>query len=101
MMKFEGGHYVCYALNKLTQRWYEFDDTIVSEVSEEEVTHAEAYVLFYLRRTPPELIEERRKIESLIEEGVRRSLLSPSLSLSHSLIRCFVFSCLTQLHNIV
>lgn len=66
---------MCYALNKLTQRWYEFDDTIVSEVSEEEVANTEAYVLFYLRRTPPEVIEERKKVESLIEEGVRCSLL--------------------------
>jgi len=66
-----GGHYVCYAFNKLTRRWYEFDDTSVREVSENEVSQVEAYLLFYQRRTPETRIDERDKIEKLIITGLQ------------------------------
>lgn len=42
-----GGHYTAYAQNWLNSKWYEFDDTAVTEVDDMTVMHAEAYVLFY------------------------------------------------------
>lgn len=44
-----GGHYVCYALNWHNQRWYEYDDDIVTEKDPEQIAQltSEAYILFY------------------------------------------------------
>lgn len=42
-----GGHYIAYAKNCVDNKWYEFNDSFVSEVSETTVANAEAYVLFY------------------------------------------------------
>lgn len=42
-----GGHYIAYAKNCVTNKWYEYNDSLVSEVDEEVVTNSEAYVLFY------------------------------------------------------
>eukprot|EP01119_Soliformovum_irregulare_P010385 TRINITY_DN254_c0_g1_i1.p1 TRINITY_DN254_c0_g1~~TRINITY_DN254_c0_g1_i1.p1 ORF type:complete len:927 (-),score=294.62 TRINITY_DN254_c0_g1_i1:361-3141(-) len=47
-----GGHYTAYAKNENKNRWYGFNDSSVSEVSESEVKTASAYVLFYRRRDP-------------------------------------------------
>lgn len=41
------GHYIAYCRNNLNNRWYEFDDQSVTEVTESTVQNAEAYVLFY------------------------------------------------------
>jgi ubiquitin carboxyl-terminal hydrolase 20/33 len=38
-------------MNQLNGNWYEFDDSFVRQVSEEDVEAAEAYVLFYQRRS--------------------------------------------------
>lgn len=45
-----GGHYTAYALNKLTDKWYKFDDSYVTEVDEASVVSSSGYVLFYRRR---------------------------------------------------
>jgi len=42
-----GGHYIAYAKNCITRKWYEFNDSFVTEVSESTVINAEVYVLFY------------------------------------------------------
>lgn len=42
------GHYTAFA--KELGRWFEFDDTWVSEVKEEEVLASEAYILIYFQR---------------------------------------------------
>ena len=42
-----GGHYTAYCKNPLNNKWYEFDDQYVTEVTESVVAGAEAYVLFY------------------------------------------------------
>ena len=44
---FLGGHYTAYCLNPVNGKWYEFDDQYVTEVQENVVAGAEAYVLFY------------------------------------------------------
>jgi len=45
-----GGHYTAYGMNKDTKKWYKFDDSWTSEVTEREVVSSSAYVLFYRRR---------------------------------------------------
>ena len=45
-----GGHYISYAKNHLTGKWYEFDDRVVTEISEKKLAEVEAYVLFYRHR---------------------------------------------------
>lgn len=64
-----GGHYVAYAKNRYDREWYEFDDTRVTRKSEQEVSAAEAYLLFY-QRTLPGKIEERERILQKIETAV-------------------------------
>ncbi|XP_017349694.1 ubiquitin carboxyl-terminal hydrolase 15 isoform X1 [Ictalurus punctatus] len=45
-----GGHYTAYAKNKDDDKWYNFDDSIVSPVSEDQIVSKAAYVLFYQRQ---------------------------------------------------
>ncbi|XP_075166513.1 ubiquitin specific protease 20/33 [Haematobia irritans] len=47
-----GGHYTCLARNAFTDRWYEFDDHHVNEVSTDTVQNCQAYVLFYQKHNP-------------------------------------------------
>lgn len=44
---FGGGHYVAYCKNHSTGQWFEFNDSNVNIVTEEEVSKVQAYVLFY------------------------------------------------------
>ena len=53
-----GGHYISIAKNHNTSKWFEFDDRIVSEVSEDRVAKTEAYVLFYRRRRTGENVQQ-------------------------------------------
>ena len=46
----EGGHYTAFAKNALYNKWYHFDDTDVTRVSEADVVTKAAYVLFYRMR---------------------------------------------------
>ena len=41
-----GGHYTAYVKNA-NEKWYEFNDTTVSEISEDRIISPKAYVLFY------------------------------------------------------
>ncbi|KYM81295.1 Ubiquitin carboxyl-terminal hydrolase 20 [Atta colombica] len=65
-----GGHYTCYALNPIANKWYEFDDQCVTEVSPETVKHCEAYVLFY-KKWSPEILQLRDKTMELMEISSR------------------------------
>lgn len=47
-----GGHYTSFAKHESNGRWYEYDDQLVTEVSEEVVRNCEAYVLFYRKVNP-------------------------------------------------
>ncbi|KAJ7332571.1 hypothetical protein JRQ81_014751 [Phrynocephalus forsythii] len=65
------GHYIAYCRNNLNNRWYEFDDQSVTEVTELTVQNAEAYVLFY-RKSNEEAKKEKQRLSSL-------SVMEPSL----------------------
>jgi ubiquitin C-terminal hydrolase len=47
-----GGHYTACAFNGYQQKWYNFDDTRVGEIEEDQVKSKAAYILFYARQTP-------------------------------------------------
>ncbi|XP_053984882.1 ubiquitin carboxyl-terminal hydrolase 20 [Hylaeus volcanicus] len=66
-----GGHYTCYALNPIVNKWFEFDDQCVTEVSPETVKHCEAYVLFY-KKWSPEMLQLRDKTMELMEISSRQ-----------------------------
>jgi len=44
------GHYTAYSKNHRENKWYKFNDTLVSDASEKDVVSKEAYLLFYERR---------------------------------------------------
>ncbi|XWV26100.1 putative ubiquitin-specific protease [Tupanvirus soda lake] len=44
-----GGHYYTYCLDEDTNKWYKFDDSHVSEISEDSIVTNTAYLLFYMR----------------------------------------------------
>jgi len=46
-----GGHYRAYASNHLNGKWYHFDDSYVSPAQASDSVNANAYLLFYRRRT--------------------------------------------------
>jgi ubiquitin carboxyl-terminal hydrolase 8 len=43
----EGGHYTAYCKNEFYDKWYEFDDENVREISSDDVCSKSAYILFY------------------------------------------------------
>ena len=45
-----GGHYTAYGKNREDHQWHYFDDSNVSQASEENVVSKAAYVLFYQKR---------------------------------------------------
>ncbi|KAJ7117610.1 hypothetical protein C8R44DRAFT_707956 [Mycena epipterygia] len=46
-----GGHYRAYALNHTNNTWYHFDDSYVTPARPQDAVNANAYLLFYRRRT--------------------------------------------------
>ncbi|KAG5368200.1 Ubiquitin carboxyl-terminal hydrolase 12 [Yarrowia sp. C11] len=47
-----GGHYTAFAKNFVDGKWYHYNDSSVSPISEDQLVTANAYLLFYKRRTP-------------------------------------------------
>jgi len=50
------GHYTAYAKNPFTKKWYDFDDSHVSELNSKDIVTTSAYVLFYRKRNLNETI---------------------------------------------
>jgi len=46
-----GGHYTAYAKNKFDNKWYLFNDSSCSLVSESNIVSSSAYVLFYSKKS--------------------------------------------------
>ncbi|KAF8637637.1 hypothetical protein AX17_002705 [Amanita inopinata Kibby_2008] len=59
-----GGHYRAYALNHMNGKWYHFDDSFVTPANPADAVNANAYLLFYRRRTDTPL---GRKTHDIIE----------------------------------
>jgi ubiquitin C-terminal hydrolase len=49
-----GGHYIAYAKNRIDGKWYCFDDSSCSQVTEDSLRSSSAYLLFYRRRRTDE-----------------------------------------------
>lgn len=45
-----GGHYTALCRNFLNNRWYEFNDSHVEEISPKDIVSPDSYVLFYRRK---------------------------------------------------
>ncbi|CAD7923961.1 unnamed protein product [Amoebophrya sp. A120] len=57
-----GGHYIAYCRHaKRPNDWLEFDDARVNISNEEQVKHAEPYVLFYQKISPGDFHEEEKR----------------------------------------
>ncbi|KAJ2797448.1 hypothetical protein H4S07_005944, partial [Coemansia furcata] len=64
-----GGHYTAYALNPEDAKWYNFNDSSVSEVSgPESVKTAAAYMLFYRLRPSSASALAENKIDTLVNK---------------------------------
>eukprot|EP00039_Didymoeca_costata_P012259 m.175625 g.175625 ORF g.175625 m.175625 type:complete len:599 (-) comp15433_c0_seq1:236-2032(-) len=48
-----GGHYRAYGREEASNRWLEYDDACVTEISQEGLENVQAYVLFYRRCATP------------------------------------------------
>ncbi|UJR36133.1 hypothetical protein I4U23_028867 [Adineta vaga] len=46
-----GGHYTAHAKNSVDRKWHSFDDSYVSDISEDSVISKAAYVLIYQQKT--------------------------------------------------
>ncbi|KAJ2487589.1 hypothetical protein IWW37_005186 [Coemansia sp. RSA 2050] len=63
-----GGHYTAYALNPEDEKWYDFNDSSVSEVFESEsVKTAATYMLFYRLRPSSASALAENKIDALVD----------------------------------
>jgi len=83
-----GGHYVCYAKNHVTGKWYCHDDEDTSPVSIEKVLSQEAYLLFYIRT--PCLPAKRRALELIAKAraGVQEALAQEAKDLAKWYAEC-------------
>lgn len=43
----QGGHYTCYIKNN---KWYEFNDTLITEISPNKIVSSKSYTLFYMKK---------------------------------------------------
>lgn len=59
------GHYICYAKHAPTDKWFEYDDQTVTQVSAETVQNCEAYVLFY-QKSNPQMTHIRAQAQEII-----------------------------------
>eukprot|EP01138_Halocafeteria_seosinensis_P011059 gb/GECG01011295.1/.p1 GENE.gb/GECG01011295.1/~~gb/GECG01011295.1/.p1 ORF type:complete len:601 (+),score=88.78 gb/GECG01011295.1/:1-1803(+) len=62
-----GGHYTAYAKNFENGTWYHFNDSFVSEATNDDVVTRQAYVLFFRRREPSGIAEG-----DFLEEAAQR-----------------------------
>lgn len=66
-----GGHYVAYALNRVTGKWYLYDDSHCMEVGNDNIVTPNAYMLFYERQglsSLPALSFLPKHLRSLVNE---------------------------------
>ncbi|GAA5907514.1 hypothetical protein JCM8208_001400 [Rhodotorula glutinis] len=63
-----GGHYTAFAKNHENGRWYDFDDSRVSEIQPDRIKSSAAYLLFYRRRTARPIggAKSRELVESAV-----------------------------------
>ncbi|KAJ1551764.1 CSN-associated deubiquitinating enzyme Ubp12, partial [Nowakowskiella sp. JEL0078] len=65
-----GGHYTAYAKNGVSQQWYNFDDSHVSNTSAGNVLSEAAYLLFYQRRSLSKVEKLQEALDEVAKAGV-------------------------------
>jgi ubiquitin carboxyl-terminal hydrolase 4/11/15 len=77
-----GGHYTAYCKNKSTGKWYNFDDSHVSETTQDRIVSSSAYLLFYCRRDEGKVVQpalSRTLSQTFAEEvKMRKKKFNPS-----------------------
>ncbi|CAD8078254.1 unnamed protein product [Paramecium sonneborni] len=63
-----GGHYTACAKNKFTKKWYNFDDSHVGEISDNQVVTKAAYVLCYQLRTDESMNSQGQHTQIIEQE---------------------------------
>ena len=58
-----GGHYTAFALNKMDQHWYQYDDSSVTRKKPSDICTSNAYVLFFRKK------KMQTKLGSMLEES--------------------------------
>lgn len=66
------GHYICFAKHHPSERWFEYDDQLVTQVSAETVQNCEAYVLFY-RKNNTQMTTIRNQAQDLVNSNINPS----------------------------
>ncbi|BGP17543.1 hypothetical protein JCM10213v2_005576 [Rhodosporidiobolus nylandii] len=79
-----GGHYTAFAKNHENGRWYDFDDSRVSEISPDRVRSSAAYLLFYRRRTARPI--GGAKARELVESATASRVASAAPSAAASVV---------------
>jgi ubiquitin C-terminal hydrolase len=74
---YSGGHYVSYCFNRAANKWQEFDDKYVSDVTADDVAGREAYLLFYVKKSTLAQIEQHRLIDQALREKVSLGIMKP------------------------
>ena len=73
-----GGHYTAYAKNFHNGKWYNFNDSMVSEIGTSQLVTPAAYVLFYRRRDPEDASGGAAKAESPAESSASAAEAAPT-----------------------
>ncbi|KAI6120769.1 hypothetical protein EV401DRAFT_1954212 [Pisolithus croceorrhizus] len=74
-----GGHYRAYAFNHVTGQWYHFDDSYVSRAEASQAVNANAYLLFYKRRSNRPLGGKTlQKIEEAAQASIEDDDITPA-----------------------
>ena len=69
-----GGHYIAYCKNYIENKWYEFNDSRVSDIDENNIVSSSAYVLFYKKRNTlyPNIQELYQKTYEEIDYKIKK-----------------------------
>ncbi|KAF8887293.1 hypothetical protein BD779DRAFT_1527312 [Infundibulicybe gibba] len=75
-----GGHYRAYTFNHATDKWYHFDDSYVTPARASDSVNANAYLLFYRRRTSAPLGgKTHEKVQEAQHRHVQQEEVQPTV----------------------
>jgi ubiquitin C-terminal hydrolase len=75
----DSGHYTASVRNHRSMRWFEFDDTKITEIEESSLVKSSTYMLFYYNRSLKSYYRANPPLsEGLMEQAIKPSELRPS-----------------------
>jgi len=64
-----GGHYIASAKSLIDNKWYEFNDSVVTQLkSEKDIVTRQAYVIFYRRQAQGDKFNQENIVEMSVQE---------------------------------